>query len=192
MVESSKHELTGLLRDTRGNPGAPPDRFVEQVYDELRGVAAFHLRGRAPGQTLTPTVLVHEAYLRLIDQTEVDWQDRAHFVAIASRLMRRALLEHLRSKSAVKRGGDKLRVTFDEKLATAADASIDLLALEEALAALEKQDERKARVVELRFFGRLTMAETAEVLSISKKTVEADWYFARAWLSEALGDTGQT
>ncbi|MEQ8762812.1 MAG: ECF-type sigma factor [Planctomycetota bacterium] len=182
-----KARTTEILLRSRAGDRDAVDHLTASVYDELKSLAASYLHGRSR-RTLTPTALVHEAYFRLVDQSRVEWQDRAHFIGVAAHLMRRALLEHARRARAQKRGGDRLRVTFHEALAADDDSDVDLLALEEALSTLEQRDARKAKVVELRFYGGLTMQEAADVLGISKKTVEADWYFARAWLSAALGE----
>ena len=179
-------ETTDLLLRSRNGDRGSVDRFVDSLYNELHKLAAYHMRGESPGGTLTPTVLVHEAYLKLVDQSKVSWQDRAHFIGVASHLIRRALLEHVRRSGAVKRGGGRQRVTLVEPSMPTGASSVDILALEEALVSLEQQDERKAKVVELRFFAGLTMKEAADILSVSKKTIEADWYFARAWLTAAL------
>ena len=185
MASPTRLETTDWLKGSRNGDAPSVDRFVESVYGELRALAAGQLRG-GEGGTLTPTVLVHEAYLKLIDQSKVDWKDRAHFLGVASHLIRRALLEHLRRGRAEKRGGGRRRVTLHEPVTPDGSNAIDLLALDDALAALEQRDARKAKVVELRFFGGLTMDEAADVLAVSKKTIEADWYFARAWLTTAL------
>ncbi len=179
-------ETAEILKQSRNGDRAAIDKLVATVYDELKALAARHLRGGQNERSLTPTVLVHEAYVKLVDQTRVEWKDRAHFIGVSSHLMRRALLEHVRAELAQKRGGGRVRITLHDALTATPEPEADLLVLEEALDALEKRSERKAKVVELRFFGGLTMEEAAEVLGISKKTVESDWYFARAWLSGAL------
>lgn len=146
------------------------------------------MAGERAGNTLQATALVNEAYLRLIDVRHVDWQDRAHFLAMAARLMRRVLVDHARTKRARKRGGLDVRVTFDEAAvnATTAEPSELLLAVDIAVSALAREDERKAQVVELRFFGGLTVDETAAVLKVSRDTVLRDWRLAKAWLNRAL------
>jgi len=163
------------------------DSVLPALYDELRQLAGGYLRQQQAGHTLQPTALVHEAYLKLIDQTRIPWTDASHFRAIASRAMRQVLVDHARKRGALKRGGDRLRVTLDSVAAMTEDKTIDLIALDEALSALADLNERKARVVELIFFGGLTHQETARVVGMSQKTVEADWYMARAWLSDRLG-----
>ena len=177
---------TSLVRKvTRGDTGAAEELFP-LVYDELRRMAHGYFRGRG-GETLQPTAVVHEAYLRLVDQTAGGWKDRAHFVAVAATAMRQVLVDAHRRRRAAKRGGDWRKVTLDQA-ARAGDRGeeVDFLELEEALARLAALDERQGRVVELRFFGGLKMDEIAHVLGVSKTTVEGDWRMARAWLTNAL------
>ncbi len=157
------------------------------VHNELRRLARRYMAGERQGHTLQATALVNEAYLRLIQVKKVRWQNRAHFFAMSARLMRRILVDFARSKRYKKRGGGELRVTFDEGLPIVDQPSRDLVAVDEALEALAKFDERKSRVVELRFFGGLTVNETAEVLDVSPDTVMSDWSLAKAWLRRELG-----
>lgn len=157
------------------------------VHNELRRLARRYMAGERQGHTLQATALVNEAYLRLIEVKKVRWQNRAHFFAMSARLMRRILVDFARSKRYKKRGGGELRVTFDEGLPIVDQPSRDLVAVDEALKALAKFDERKSRVVELRFFGGLTVNETAEVLDVSPDTVMSDWSLAKAWLRRELG-----
>ena len=152
------------------------------VYADLRRKAAAYLRRERAGHTLQPTALVHEAYLRLVDQNRVAWQSRAHFLAVAASMMRRVLMDHGRRQKAKKRGGPPSRVTLDEHLAPSVPREVDLMALDEAL------DEQKARIVELRAFGGLEVEETAEALGISPATVKRHWAFALAWLQQRLSD----
>jgi len=161
------------------------------VYDEFRALAAHHLAGERKNHTLQPTALVHEAYLRLIDQTRVDWQGRTHFFAIGSQAIRRVLIDHARGKARAKRGGGMARVTLDDAIALAPQRDEDLLALDEALEKLEKLDPRQAKVVEMRFFGGMTVEEVAEALGVSKRTVEGEWTMARAWLLRELTGEGK-
>jgi RNA polymerase sigma factor (TIGR02999 family) len=161
------------------------------VYDELRGLAERLLRNERPGHTLQPTALVHEAYLRLIDQTRVRWQGRAHFFALASCTIRRILVDHARGARRVKRGGGRLRLSLNEDLVPTEDGQLDLIALDDALSTLAADHPDQARIVEMRFFGGLTIAETATVLGVSASTVEREWRFARAWLYRALTDAEQ-
>jgi len=156
------------------------------VYDELRRLARRHLRRERPGHTLQTTALAHEAYLRLVDANRVEWRDRLHFFGIASRIMRQVLVDAARTKAAGKRGGNAVRVTLVDVPAGDADQGLELIALDAALEALGKEDPRKARVVELRVFGGLTVQETAAVLKISTDTVGRDWSFAKSWLKRAL------
>lgn len=178
-------EVTRLLRETDSPETA--DRLYRLVYDELRAVAANRLAGERSDHTLTPTALVHEAYVRLVDQDRVEWAGRAHFFAIAGRMMRRILVDHARRKHAARRGGDKVHVTLGEEAGSDATSILDLLALHEALERLASLDERQASVVELRFFAGLDVEETAHALNVSPSTVKRDWAFAQAWLLAELG-----
>lgn len=162
------------------------DSLLPIVYQELRRLAASYLRRERPGQTLQPTALVHEAYLRLMKDNPERWQNRAHFCAIAAHSMRQILIERARARGALKRGGQRPRVTLDEGLVAGGERSIDLVALDEALERLAAFDPEQARLVELRFFGGLTVEETAEALGISPATVKRHWAVARAWLAREL------
>ena len=166
----------------------PLDSLLPVVYQELKRLAASYLRRERPGQTLQPTALVHEAYLRLMKDKPERWQNRAHFCAIAAHSMRQILIERARARGALKRGGAQPRVTLDEALIAGAEPSVDLLALDRALERLEALDPEQARLVELRFFGGLTVEETAEAMNISPATVKRHWTVARAWLARELGD----
>ena len=175
-------------RATRGDAPAL-EALMPLVYAELRRLAAHYLKGERPGQTLQPTALVHEAYLKLLKDRPERWQNRAHFCAIAAHAMRQILIERARARDALKRGGGQPRVTFDEGLsaaAPAADQSIDMLALDAALDRLAALDPGQARIVELRFFGGLSIEETAETMQISPATVKRHWAAARAWLAKEL------
>jgi RNA polymerase sigma factor (TIGR02999 family) len=164
----------------------PHDTELPLVYDELRRIAAAHLRRERAGHTLQPTALVHEAYLRLLEQSG-QFHDETHFRATASRVMRQILVDHARRRGADKRGGGWLRVALcDDEVGGAADRDVEILALDEALEELGRLDERKSRVVEMRFFGGMTCSEAAVNLGVSPKTAEADWYMARAWLHRRL------
>jgi len=158
------------------------------VHDELRRLARRQMAGERPGHTLQPTALVNEAYLRLVTLKQMQWQDRAHFFAMAARLMRRVLVDFARSRGYQKRGGGAQRVSFTQALDVADGAPTDVVALDDALEALARVDERKSRVVELRFFGGLSVEETAEVLNVSRETVKRDWTFAKMWLLRHLRD----
>jgi RNA polymerase sigma-70 factor (ECF subfamily) len=159
---------------------------VPRVYKELQRIARAHLRRERAGHSLQATALINEAYLRLVDVQHVNWNDRAHFLAVAARLMRRILVDHARAKGYQKRGGGAVKVTFDEGLPVVGGHDLSLVALDDALEALAKADERKSRVVELRFFGGLSVEETAGVLKVSPDTVMRDWKLARAWLLREL------
>jgi RNA polymerase sigma factor (TIGR02999 family) len=174
--------LTGLLLAWRDGNDDALARLVPALEEELRRLARRYMRGERAGHTLQATALVNEAYMRLIDVRRVNWQNRAHFLAMAARVMRRILVEAARAKGYQKRGGRAVRVTFDESLLVAAGSEHDLVKLDDALAALATVDERKSRVIELRFFGGLNIEETAAVLNVSPDTVKRDWRLARAWL----------
>ncbi|MFO0972358.1 MAG: sigma-70 family RNA polymerase sigma factor [Phycisphaerae bacterium] len=164
----------------------PPAGLTRLVYDELRALAAAYLRHERPGHTLQPTALVHEAYLRLFDSASPQSMNRTQFFAASANVMRRVLVEHARARGAQKRGGQLRRLPLEPDLALAADAHDELLALDDALSQLAALDQRQARVVELRFFGGLTVDEVAESLGYSKRAIESDWQLARAWLHRAL------
>jgi RNA polymerase sigma factor (TIGR02999 family) len=158
------------------------------VYDELRKLAAAYLRRERPGQTLQATALVHDVYLRLLHDSDLSWQNRAHFFGIAARSMRQVLIERARARRAAKRGGDRMRVTFDEGLNVAAEQTVDIEALDAALTRLGALDPDLVRVVEMRFFGGLSIEEAAEALGVSPATVKRRWTVARAWLARELGN----
>jgi RNA polymerase sigma-70 factor, ECF subfamily len=181
---------TQLLVAWRGGDRQALDEMLPLVYDELHRLASSYLSAERSGHTLQPTALVHEAYLRLIRQRQVDWRNRAQFLGVAASIMRRILVNHARDRAAAKRGSSRERVSLSLVEAPAGGPHIDLIALEEALQRLGAQDGRKVRVVELRFFGGLTMEEIAEVLEISRATVEREWSFARAWLFDTLAADG--
>lgn len=165
--------------------GTPLDRWIPLLYDELRALAGKLLSGRGAAITLHPTSLVHEAYLRLVGQQRMDWQDRLHFFAIAARVMRRVLVDHCRARLAQKRGGALLAVELADAAAPAA-SEVDVLTVDRLLTQLEGFDPQQARIVELRFFSGLTVEETAEALGISKATVKRDWALAKAWLARQM------
>jgi len=168
------------------------DQLMPIVYDELRRQAARYLRREQPGHTLQTTALIHEAYIRLVDQRNVQWQNRAHFFGIAAQLMRRILVDHARTKKRVKRGGSDVRVSLDDATVAVKGQDLDVVALDEALERLAKIDEQQSRVVELRFFSGLTVEETAAVMRISAATVKRDWSMAKAWLHRELsGEIGK-
>ncbi len=187
-----KEHTTLILNGACAGDRVASERLLEVVYQELRALAASHLMRERTGHTLQPTALVHEAYLRLIDQTRVQWQGRAHFMAVAATMMRRILVDHARTRNATKRGGDSARVPLDglEAAGSLLDVlagGVDVEALDLALKDLASLDERQVRVVEMRFFAGLDVAGTAEVLGVSERTVKEDWRFARVWLRQRLG-----
>jgi len=165
--------------------------LIPLVHRELHQIARRCMAGERVGHSLQATALVNEAYVRLVDGTVVEWHDRAHFLAVAARIMRRILVDHARARGARKRGGGDTRVTFDEALVVTAEARENFVALDDALEALAKFDERKGRVIELRFFGGLSVEETAAVLKVSVDTVMRDWRLAKAWLQAEMGGEHQ-
>jgi RNA polymerase sigma factor (TIGR02999 family) len=180
-------DVTALLGAWGRGDQTALDRLFPLVYAELRRVAARQLRHERPHHTLQPTALVHEAYLRLVDQRGANWQSRAHFFGVAARLMRRILVDHARRHGASKRGDGVSCLSIDEARDVAGSAEVPILALDQALDRLEKVDADLARVVELRAFGGLTIEETARVLSVSPSTAKRDWRTAKAWLTRELG-----
>jgi len=187
MVPAS-HDVTRLLVDWSNGDQAALDKLLPLVNDELRRLARRYMRRESPGHTLQTSALVNEAYLRLIDQKHVQWQNRAHFFGIAAQLMRRILIDHARSHHYAKRGGGALKVSLDEAAAVTEARAAELLAVDEALEKLTAMDERKGRIVELRFFGGLTEEETAEVIGVSLPTAQREWRAAKAWLRRMLTD----
>jgi len=187
----SKVEITGLLKAWgQGDEGALR-RLVQLVEAELHRLAHGYMSREKPGHTLQTTALVNEVYLQLVDIGEISWQDRAHFFALSASMMRRILTDFARARNYQKRGGGLLHVSFDEALAVSPEQDGEIVAIDEALAALAAVDSRKSQVVELRFFGGLSVEETAEVLKISPETVKRDWRFAKAWLHRRLnGEKG--
>ena len=183
-------EFTAWLSAWRQGDLSARDRLVDAVYPELRAIAQRQLGGERAGHTLQATALVNEAYLRLSGMDRIEWRDRVHFVHMAARVMREVLVDHARRRSANKRdGGERVSLTGLD-LATGDDGGVDVAALDDALGALERIDPDKARIVELRFFGGLTIEETAEALQSSPATVKRHWQVARTWLFEALADQG--
>lgn len=186
-------ELAGitelLIGWNQGDEGAL-DRLMPLVYDELRNVARHRLAAEDSRQTLESAALVNETYLRLVDQERVEWRNRAHFFAISARMMRRILVDHARQRRAAKRGGNMPRLSLDQSLGLLERKDLDVVALDEALGNLSKLDPQQARVIELRFFGGLTIEETSEALHISPATVTRDWVTAKAWLFDQLHRPG--
>jgi RNA polymerase sigma factor (TIGR02999 family) len=184
--DPSSHHVTRLLRAWGDGDESALAELVPIVHDELHRIARACLAGEKAGHTLQTTALVNEAYLRLVKTQDMNWQNRAHFLAMAARLMRRVLVDFARSKQFQKRGGGEVRVTFVEELPLAVEPGRDLVALDDALDELAKLDERKSRVIEMRFFGGLSVKETAEALHVSSETVMRDWKLAKAWLRRQL------
>jgi len=179
---TSPATITQLLIKWRNGDQAALDELLPLVYSELRRLAAYYLRQERPDHTLQPTALVHEAYLRLVGEKEIDWQNRAHFFGIAAMRMRHILVEHARSRRAAKRGGGECRLPLNEADRLAEEHDVNLLALNDALQRLEALDPQKSRIVELRYFGGLTIEETAEALKVTPDRVKRGWRMARAWL----------
>ena len=178
--------ITQLLIRWRNGDQSVLNDLLPKVYDELRRLAKYYLRKERQGHTLQASDLVHEAYLRLVDAKQIDWQNRAHFFGIAAVRMRHILVEHARSRQAAKRGGREYRLSLSEADRLGGQRDVNLLSLDEALQRLEVLDAQKARIVELRYFGGLTIEETAEALKISPATVKRDWSMARAWLRSEI------
>jgi RNA polymerase sigma-70 factor (ECF subfamily) len=185
-------EITTLLKAWSNGDRSALDRLTPLLYDELRHLAHRYMRHERAGHSLQTTALVNEAYLRLVDVTGVDWQDRIHFLAVAARIMRRVLVDAARRRASAKRGGEMARVDhstpvdLDQLAATGFKRAMELCALDDALETLARTDSRRAQVIELRFFGGLTVEETADVLKISPQSVMRDWKLARAWLAREL------
>jgi RNA polymerase sigma factor (TIGR02999 family) len=190
------HDLTGLLIEWREGDRAALGRLTPLVYDEIRRIAHRYVQREREGHTLQTTALVNEAYLRLAGKQQINWQNRAHFFAVTAQVMRHILIDYARRRHYVKHGGEAQRIAFDEALATeeavlmTKPRAAELLALDEALDELAKLDPRKSQVVELRYFGGLSLDETAEVLEISPMTVRRDWRVAKAWLFRRMKDEG--
>jgi RNA polymerase sigma factor (TIGR02999 family) len=180
--EHSTDSVTQLLIELSNGDRQAVDLLLPVIYDEMRKLAANYLRRERPDHTLQPTALVHEAYLRLVDQTRVNWQNRNHFFGVAAQIMRRLLVDHARKHNAEKRGQDFQKLSLDENIDRAVERSAELIALDDALKALAAMDEQKARMVELRYFGGLSIEETADVLGVTATTVKRHWRLARAWL----------
>jgi RNA polymerase sigma-70 factor, ECF subfamily len=182
MNQPAPTDITQLLLAWRNGDKAALDALVPVVHAELRRIARHYMRGQREGHTLQTTALVNEAYLRLIDSSRVNWQNRAHFFAISAQLMRRVLVDFARAKNSQKRGGDRVQITLDENIETPLEKQTDLVALDEALDNLAKLNGRQSQIVEMRYFGGLSEEEIAETLQISTRTVRRDWNVARAWL----------
>jgi RNA polymerase sigma factor (TIGR02999 family) len=186
MAAPSSSDVTGLLRAWGQGDENALQKLMPLVYDQLHAAARRYMAGERTGHTLQTTALIHETYLRLVDIRRVEWQDRAHFLAVCAQLMRRILIDFARSRAYQKRGGATPHVNFNEALVVTAQPDFNLIALDDALNRLAKMDERKSKVVELRFFGGLDVKETAEVMKVSPDTVMRDWKMAKVWLLREL------
>jgi len=184
-------EVSQLLRAWSDGEKAAADRLMPLVYEELRQIARRQMRRQRAGHTLQTTALIHEAYLRLVGESDAPWQNRAHFFGVAAKAMRHILVDHARSRQAAKRGGAAQRVTLDEAALVSAEPA-ELVALDDALQSLAALDPRKSQVVEFKYFGGLTVKEIAEVLQVSPETVARDWRLARAWLLRELSNMPTT
>ena len=180
-------DVTQLLKQLSSGNQDVLAELIPLVYDELRRLAAYHLRQERANHTLQATALVHEAYLRLVDQRHVDWKNRSHFFGVAAHLMRRILLMHARQHHAAKRGGAAQKISLEEAVVFTRERSAELVALDELLTRLAELDPLQARIVELRFFAGLSVEETADLLGISSATVKRDWAMAKAWLAREMG-----
>ena len=186
---TTERELTQLLIASSGGDAEAQAALLSAVYDELRQRAGAMMRHEARGHTLQPTALVHEAYLRLIQQDRVEWTGRAHFFGIAAQMMRRILVDHARGRLRDKRGGDRLRVSLDDELPLSTEKDADVVALDDALKSLAAVDPRQAEIVVMRFFGGLNVEEVAAVLGVSKRTIEGEWTMIKAWLRRELTES---
>jgi len=190
MTKPAPEELSQLLRDWSNGDQAALDNVMPVVYQELRRLARHYMRRERADHTLQTTALVNEAYLRLADYKKMRWQSRTHFFAVSAQVMRRILVEHARSRNFAKRGGGAQKVELDETAFVSTGRSAEVIAVDEALTELESWDARKGRIVELRFFGGLSIEETAEVLKVSPTTVQREWRSAKAWLYKAISEGG--
>lgn len=191
MSTPSPNEVTQLLLAWGQGDASALERLMPVVYDELKRLAHRHMGGEREQHVLQTTALVNEAYLRLVDSSRVQWQNRAHFFAVSSQLMRRVLVDLARARDREKRGGGRVQVSLDESVVGGDERGTDLIALDDALSALASADERACRVVELRFFGGLENDEVAEAIGVSVETVKRDWRWARAWLLKEMGVEGE-
>ncbi|MBI2827245.1 MAG: sigma-70 family RNA polymerase sigma factor [Planctomycetia bacterium] len=188
MAAKPTADATAITNAAGAGDAPAAQRLMPLLYEEFRRLARRYLASERAGHTLQPTSLVHEAYLKLIDQTRVNWQGRTHFLAVGAQAMRRILADHARGKNRVKRGGGRHRIAIDEQLLVSPKSDADVLVVDEALERLAQLDPRQAKMVELRFFGGLSVEEVAEVLGVSKRTVESEWKIVRAWLRRALSE----
>lgn len=181
-------DITMLIRASATGRPEDTDRLMSAIYDDLKRLAASQLKQERPEHTLHPTALVHEAYIRLVNQRTAEWNDRLHFFSIAARIIRRILIDHARERQALKRGGGRRAIAIEPDEVASPERDLDLVALDEALEELATLSERQARIVELRFFGGLTIPEIAEALSIGSRSVDREWQAARAWLFHRLSE----
>ena len=186
LMKPAPNEITKLLKDWSGGDQTALDKLMPLVYEELHWLAHQHMRREQPGHTLQTSALINEAYVRLVDQPQIRWENRAHIFGIAARLMRRILVDEARKRNAAKRGGRAIQVSLTDGVNVVQEQAANVVALDDALKALESMDLRQSEIVELRFFGGLTIEETAEVLKVSPGTVMRDWTFARAWLRNEM------
>lgn len=193
--ESQRHEVTRLLHEMAGTEGDAARELVQEllplVYDDLRRLAQAKMNREPGSATLEPTALAHETFMRLVDHSRVDWRGKSHFMAVAAQAMRRILVDHARARKRLKRGGARQRLELGSQVAQGGLSEVDLIELDDALDQLASIDPRQAKVVELRFFGGMSVEEAAETLGVSKRTVEGDWTMARAWLRRALSEGGE-
>jgi RNA polymerase sigma factor (TIGR02999 family) len=185
-MSTTSGQVERLLEELSGGQKAAAEELFPLVYDNLRALARSYLGKEGPAHTLQPTELVHEAFLRMVHSESISWQGRAHFFAIGAQVMRRILVDHAKRKRRQKRGGEQQRISLNEHVAITPHRSEDVLAIEDALEKLSELDKRQAEIVELRFYGGLTVEEVAEVLQVSRRTVEAEWTAVRAWLRREL------
>jgi RNA polymerase sigma factor (TIGR02999 family) len=190
MTRPAPEEVSQLLKEWSNGDEAALDKMMPIVYQELRRLAHHYMRRERPGHTLQTTALVNEAYLRLANYKKMRWQSRAHFFAVAAQVMRRILVEQARSKNFAKRGGGAQTISLDETAVISAGRSAEVIAVDDALTELESWDPRKGKIVELRFFGGLSIEETAQVLKVSPTTVQREWRSAKAWLYRAISEGG--
>lgn len=188
MSESKTHQISGLLKKISQGDQRAADALFPMLHDDFLALARSFMSRERVDHTIEPTALVNEAYLRLVDQRQADWRSKSHFMAIGAKAMRRVLVDHARTKGRFKRGGGVDRIELSEELALSPNRNEDILAVDEAIEKLSSLDERQGKLVELRFFGGLSMKEVAEVLGVSLRTMESDWTMVRAWLRKELGD----
>ncbi|HUK92110.1 MAG TPA: sigma-70 family RNA polymerase sigma factor [Blastocatellia bacterium] len=189
-MAASPKEVTKLLLDWNNGDQTAIDKLFPLVYQELRRLAAHYMQGEHPGHTLQSTALVNEAYIRLADYNRMRWQDRAHFFAVAAQVMRHILIDHARAHKYAKRGGGAVRISLEDAAILSAEHAPDLVALDDALKSLEAVDRRKCQIVEMRFFGGLSIDETAEVMKLSSMTIQREWRWAKAFLHKEISKRG--